>query len=89
MGVIAWKKCDDQELVFITLLEPPQCEAGVCLLTSPEVQSCFVFIFPPFAIPAGVIIRFMYYSLFHARVSIHLLNTHQSKAKMPYVSVVN
>ena len=23
MGVIAWKKCDDQELVFITLLEPP------------------------------------------------------------------
>lgn len=30
MGVIAWKKCDDQELVFITLLEPRQREKQAC-----------------------------------------------------------
>lgn len=44
-----------RSLFSLHLVEPERCEGGVCWLTSPEVKSCFVFIFPPFAIQQNIL----------------------------------
>lgn len=68
MGVIAWKKCDDQELVFITLHCVKQACAGWHLLRFEKKLFCFHFS----TICSLVITRVVYYSLFHVELEVAL-----------------